>query len=174
MKLLFSFFVVLILSACGGSDDNTTTSSGGGGGGSATPANVALASNGSTISSNFAGNESFLTDGDTATTSFWSPGAQDDFITIEFDQEYTLSDITLYTNATNNNDTQLQTSTDGVNFDDLNYFGGCFSLSLGSGRIACGISPEIQATHIRVIVNTTVTANTVTDVQLYELEATGI
>lgn len=172
-KLILTVISIVILTACGGSDDNNTTGNNSGGSNN-TPSNVALATNGSTISSSFAGNETFLTDGDTTTTSSWSPGAQDDFITIEFDAEYSISEITLYTNATNNNDTQLQTSTDGVNFDDLNYLGGCFSLSLGSGRIACGISPDIQVRYIRVVVNTTVTTNTVTDVELYELEATGI
>lgn len=183
-KILLSGIVLagLIISGCSDSTTSTTTTTG-----PTTPPanakNVASAANGATASSNFAGNESFTIDGDTGTTNFWVGGAADDEVKIAFDKSYSVSDITVHTNNTSFS-TSGGTTTTGIRVllsdDDITYsevavaFGNngpisCFSLSAGSGSIACGLDTPRMAQFVKVVM----TADFMST-QIYEIEVTGI
>ena len=133
--------------------------------------NVAAAANGGVADASYdAGNAGLVNDGDTTTSNFWAGNVQNDYVEVEFDKAYTVSAFTVHTNATNNTDTEIQFSTDGVTFTDINLFTQCQSLTIGSGRIACALASTLPATHVRVQV---VVASSVGTRQIYEIEVMG-
>jgi hypothetical protein len=163
----------MTLAACGGGG-------GGGGGGdpgpSATPKNVALATNGGVASDNYSNSSAgYVNDGDTTTTQYWAATDFGDTITVVFDKPYTVSTIKYYTNATNSVDTQIQISTDGVNFRDVEFFTTaydpyCANLTMGSGQITCGLAASQQAKAVRLFITATTDFS---NKRIYELEVTG-
>ena len=175
------FFAVTLLISCGGG--------GGGSSASTTPAatakNVAKATNGSTISSTYSGNESFVTDGDTTTTNFWVGGASGDEVKIAFDKIYAVSEITVYTNNTSfvltnggsvtTSGIRVLLSSDDTTYSEVGISLGskkdlsCFSSSIGSGKIYCSFSSNINARYIKVIVTSDFAAT-----NLYEVQVTGV
>ena len=180
--------VVTLVSGCSSSD--STTSSGTGGSNppptNSTPKNVAAASNGATVTSSFSGNETFVIDEDTTTSNFWSGAADGDNVKIAFDSVYSIGEIIVRTNNTsysiaNAGSTlvsgiRVEISTDDVTYNEVALAFGynlppvkCAGTSLGSGRIACTLSPSVDAKYIRV----GVTADFATT-EIYEVEVTGI
>ncbi len=170
------------LTACGG--DDSPAVAGGGGTTTVTPINVAVQSNNSSVTSTFVGNETFTTDGDTATTNFWVGGAIDDSVTVSFDKVYALSKLVVYTNNTSASVTggvvtsgiRLFLSQDGATFNEVNLALGatagsisCSGVSFGSGIVSCDLSPSESAQHLRV----QVTSDFATT-NIYEIEATGV
>jgi|AutmiccommunBRH5_1029478.scaffolds.fasta_scaffold00402_5 hypothetical protein len=177
LKSLHGFSVIFLasfwLAGCGGSSS--------GGGGSAggvppTPFNVASQDNGGVATATYdSENAGIINDAvfdlveGVNSGLFWSGNVNGDSVTIALDDDYLVSQITMYTNATNNTDTTIQYSTDGVGFTSIVLFSDCPTLALGSGRIACTLSSARQMSHLRVLVN----SNAAT-VHIYELVAMGV
>ena len=179
---LFSFlFIFLFLAGCsGGSSDNTGNSSA-----PAAEKNVAALANGSMVSSTFSGDESFTTDGDITTTSFWSGGANGDEIKVAFDKSYTVSEVTIYTNntgfvvsgggAVTTSGVRVQLSTDNIAYDEVAIALGlsapitCSSSKIGSGKITCTLSTPATASFIKLIVSSDFAVT-----EIYEIEVLGV
>lgn len=170
MKYFPSFAVFALASslvACGGD----SSSSDAGAPAPAVAVNVAAAANGGVADANYdAGNADLVNDGDTTTSNFWAGNVQNDYVEVEFDKAYTVSAFTVHTSATNNVDTKIQFSTDGVAFTDVNLAAQCSTLAFGANRIACTLTSTLSASHVRVQV---VAASSVGTRQIYEIEVMG-
>jgi len=172
-------------SVVGCSSDSTSTTSNVPQAPTATEKNVASATNGASVSSTFAGNETFTIDGDTATTNFWVGGADGDEVNITFDQSYSISEIKLHTN---NRSVSISGGAASTGFrvfisnDDVTYSEvamyisvnapiACASniLSNTNGTIECGLAINQDAQYIRVSVLPDFATT-----ELYEVEVTGI
>lgn len=171
--LCFVFAMAVTLSACGGGSSGGGSGDGGDGNNQPELKNVALQKNGGTATASYdSANADIVNDGDDNSQPFWAGNANGDYVTVEFDDIYSLERIRIVTNATSNTLTQLQVSTDGTNFADVGYFSGsprCANLSMGSGRIDCGIPEGIDASHVRVVITT----DNASSVQISEIEAMG-
>ena len=170
MRILIYLALSTLLIACGGSSGGGSSSANNNNNNS-TPTNVALSSNGASISSTFAGNESFVNDGDTGTTNFWVAGAAGDSLTIAFDQQYTLSNITIHNDDMNSNtEFRLELSSNGVDYNEVLIFSGatqpgCINLTLGS-IFDCDL--DYAASHLRLTL-----LDDIANIRIYEIEATG-
>ena len=184
---LFVLFFALFLAACGGgssgddSDEGNTSPDNA----DTTPRNVAAASNGATVSSNYSGNESFTIDEDTSTTNYWSGGASGDYVKVAFDRLYAINEITIWTNslgfsvvdggATLKEGISLELSDDDTTYYSvalaLGYNGpiSCNALLIGNGKITCTLSPALRVTHVKVGVT-----DNFESTQIYEIEAMGV
>ncbi len=165
-KLIFCIVCVSV-SACGGNSSDSMPPTF-----VSEPKNVAASSNGGVASASYDNPSAGLVNDGETSVNFWAGNAVNDVVTIAFDNTYSLSEIKIFTNATNNVDTELQISTDGVNFTAIPYLGGsqpCFSLSMGSGVISCGLDPKRDASHVRLeILNASAST-----IQIFEIEAQG-
>lgn len=136
------------------------------------PKNVAAEVNGSVATASYdAGNAGLVTDGDTTTSNFWAGNIQNDYVEVEFDRVYEVVHFVVHTNTLSTADIKVQFSADGANFDDVNLVSDCASLSLGSGKIQCTLSPSLDASHVRVVITA---ATDVTLRQVYEVEVLGL
>mgnify|MGYP005754409717 FL=1 len=175
LKSFRSFSVIALasalLAACGGS-----SSGGDGGGVPPTPFNVASQDSGgvatATYDSENAGiiNDAVfdLVEGENSGL-FWSGNVNGDSVTIALDDDYLVSQITMYTNAANNTDTTIQYSVDGMAFTSIALLTDCPTLVIGNGRIACTFASARQMSHLRVLVNSNAAS-----VRIYELVAMGV
>ncbi len=152
---------------------------------SSTEKNVAAMTNGATVSSTFLGNESFTIDSNTATTSFWSGGADGDEIKVTFDKSYSISEIKIHTN---NRSASISGGTATIGFrvfvsdDDVTYTEvaiylgvnapvACSSniLSNTDGTVECVLATSQSARYIRVAV-----LSDFATTEIYEVDVTGI
>ena len=168
MKKLFIMVTASILTACGG---GSTTSSSTSPTTPGTPQNIALSSQGATISSSFAGNESFTIDGDTTNSNFWAAGSNGDSLTIDFKQSYILSNITIRNTQMNSNtEFKVELSSDNINYTEVQLFSGsqprCTSLTLGS-VFSCDLNFAAQYLRLTILMD----AN---NIEIYEIEAMGL
>src|SRR5690606_10653879 len=168
----FSSVALLALSvslvACGGgsSGSDAVVSAA-----SSKPANVASAEKGGVATASYdAGNAGLVNDGDTTTSNYWAGNVKNDYVEVEFAKTRSVSEFTVHTNATNNTDTRIEFSEDGVTFTAVSLVSQCFSLSLGSNRIACTLATKVKAKYVRVVV---VASSGVGNRRIYEIEVTG-
>ncbi|MFN3714347.1 MAG: hypothetical protein ACK4SX_11880 [Alcanivoracaceae bacterium] len=177
LKSLHCFSVIFLasvwLTGCGGS-----SSEGGGpaGGVPPTPFSVASQDNGGVATATYdSENAGIINDAvfdlveGVNSGLFWSGNTNGDSITIALDDDYLVSQITMYTNATNTTDTTIQYSTDGLAYTSITLFSDCPTMVLGSGRIACTFASARQMSHLRVLVNSNAAS-----VRIYELVAMGV
>jgi len=157
-------FAGTILTACGG-----------GGGGSNDPQpgpavkNVALASNGASVSSTFSGNETFVNDGDTGTANFWQAGAVGDSVTVDFDKTYVINRIEIFSkNLTSISDFELRYSIDGVNFFIIDTIGDCLNFSLGASGYSCDLEVPGDTVAGRLTI-----LDKADQIEIYEVEILG-
>ncbi len=163
----FVVTAVLVLIACG-------DSSGSGGDPGETPAissNVALAASGATITSSFSGNESFVIDGDTGNTGSWEPGANNDTLTIDFSQSYSIESVKVYhANMTSTSYFSLEFSTDGSTFSALNNITGCSTrLYLGASEYTCVFGQTLDARYFRLTI-----LNNAVAIDVHEIQVMGL
>jgi len=140
---------------------------------SSTPVNVSLPANGGAATATANGASAlYINDGLTTTTNSWTGVATNDSVTVTFNKVYSVSKFTLYLNATNTIDTKIQVSADGTTYSDLTLLSGtCSSVTIGSGKIDCTFITNRNLKAMRVVIlNTAAPSN----IQLYELEATGL
>lgn len=174
-KWIFSALVVLLSSfnfGCGG-DSSSSSGAPPNNDETAEPVvNAAEQSNGGKATATYdSDNAGLVNDGDTNTATFWAGNMNGDHVTVEFDREYQLGELTVFTNRTNNMDTEIQLSTDGSDFDTVNLAGDCnVGLTMGRGMITCWTSPEMPATHIRVVITDPTNPGTV---KIHEIQALG-
>jgi len=165
----------------------------GGGGGTSTtpketidktPTNVALSTKGA-IASATSSNEraSLVNDGDNTPNNDWSAQDIGDFINVTFDKVYSVSEISIYLNKANNQDTQLQVSEDGQSWVDIGYFSECDSLQMSAqsgvdaAKIECGFdTPKaLKAVRYQIldgVVDYSID-NSIDSLAIYEIEVTG-
>lgn len=125
--------------------------------------NVALSSNGATVTSTFSGNETFVIDGDTTTDNFWSAGANDDSVTIDLQQVYDLDEIIIRNDGmTGSSFFSVELSNDGTTFREIDIFDECSTLRLGS-VFTCSLIDE--ARYVRLTILTTLI-----DIEIHEIE----
>ena len=134
-----------------------------------TPTNVALASNGSSVTSTFTtGAETFTTDGDTTTTSFWNAGVDGDSVTVQFDKTYTLSNVTIrHLQMNSNTEFELALSTDGTNFTSISIFSDCINMTLSTSIFVCDLAQQASHVQLTILLDSA-------NIEIYEIEATGI
>ncbi len=183
--LIFTCALIVGCSSSSTSDTSGNTSNPNTPPGSGAEKNVAAASNGATVSSTFAGNETFTTDDDTTTVNFWQGGTESDEVKITFDKSYSISEIKLHTNNRSvsisegvaSTGFQVFISNDDVIYSEVAmYFGvsaaiTCFSniLSNTNGTVECVLAnnQDVQYIRVRVLSDFDTT-------ELYEIEVTGI
>lgn len=170
--------LVVLLSACGGGGGSDGGSSNDGGGDSSPQLkNVASQKNGGTATASYDSQSADIVNDGGLSGTFWAGNADQDHVTVAFDQKYSLEEITIYTNATNNSDTKLQVSDDGQTFTDIGYITGspkCSTLQMGTDnsgnpRIRCVLPSAMDATHVRVVI----TDSSASQIQIYEVKAMG-
>jgi len=170
----FSYLsLTLLLSACGSeseSDQKLITKE--------VTQNVALTSNGATMTATYnQESAAYVGDGDTTTSTFWAGNVAGDHVTVDFGQVAKVSDVTVFTNNTSysssNPAVQVQLSLDGQSWKTtmVPSFGGfsdigCPTWNAGSGKLNCIFSIEERAQYIRITTNSG-------SVSIYEVEATG-
>lgn len=148
---------VAMLAGCGGSSGggNGGGSTGGDSGGGVT-GNVAAQSKGGVATATFDGGNAGLVNDEQFSVvdgsnvgMFWAGNIIGDYVSVAFPSN-AVTQIIINTNATNNQDTEIQVSEDGESFSTLNLFGGdCPGLVIGSGRIRCTFPPR-TLTDVRV------------------------
>lgn len=173
------FTSILLLSLIGCSSDSTTTTNNTAPTAPAVTSNVSAASNGSTVTSTFVGNESFTTDEITTNTNFWIGGADGDEVKVAFDQSYSISEITIRTNNTSSSSSagvvtsgiRVLLSADDVTYNEIGVSIGsssCSEQNIGSSRIRCVLSTPTDASFIKVIVTSDFAVT-----EIYEIETLG-
>jgi hypothetical protein len=173
-KLLIIGFFAVGLIGCGGS---SSAGEGGSSGGVApTPFNVAAQDSGAVATATYdSGNAGLINDAIFDLVNgvnaglYWSGNTKGDYATIALDGSYLVSQVTMYTNRTNNIDTSIQYSADGIGFTSISLFSDCFSMQMGSGRIACTFGSAREMSHLRVLINANAKST-----RIYELVAMGV
>lgn len=176
MKKWISGALVVLVSSfifgCGGDGSSSSRSPSNDDEAAEPVVNAAEQSNGGQATATYDNaNAGLVNDGDTNDATFWAGNMNGDHVTVEFDREYQLGEITIHTNRTNNVDTEVQLSTDGSNFDAIDLASDCnVGLSMRSGQIICWPNPEIPATHVRVVITDPANPGTV---EIHEIRALG-
>lgn len=176
MKKLLLVLSCTALTACGGSsspDDNTS-------GDVVAEKNVALASNGATVTAGYdqtgAAN---VIDGDTTSAKSWTGSAANDAVTVKFDKAYDVSTIVVYTNhlSTDSGDREkyIEISSDGSTWKEtalaFNADVACsrsYSASASESKISCSYNTAQNIQYVRVRL-----AKANSGVNVYEIQATG-
>lgn len=177
MKKLLLVVSCTALTACGGSSSSTT--SGDTSGGVTVEKNVALASNGATVTASYdqAGAANVI-DGDKTSAKSWTGSAANDAVTVKFNKPYDVSSIVVYINhqstISGDREKYIEISSDGSTWKETALaFGadvGCssYSASASENKISCSYSKAQNIQYVRVRL-----AKANSKVNIYEIEATG-
>lgn len=181
MKKLLLVLSCTALTACGGgsSSSSSTTTSGDSSTSAAVEKNVALASNGATVTAGYdqtgAAN---VIDGDTTSAKSWTGSAANDAVTVKFDKAYDVSTIVVYTNhlSTDSGDREkyIEISSDGSTWKEtalaFNADVACsgYLASASESKISCSYNTAQNIQYVRVRL-----AKANSTVNVYEIEATG-
>jgi hypothetical protein len=165
--IYFGLSSLLLLSGCGGSGSENTEFLGGN-----SDINVALASNGSSISTNYDNQQSKVIDGDTSTSESWAGNAINDYVKIDFKKTRFLKEIKIFTNDNANQaNKRIEISTDNSTWKTTAQSSGndidCTSFSTNTTNITCTYSSRQQARYLRFTTLTTDLLN------IYEIQAFG-
>lgn len=175
MKKLLLVLSCTALTACGGSsspDDDTS-------GDVVAEKNVALASNGGTVTAGYdqAGAANVI-DGDTTDAKSWTGSAVNDAVTVKFDKAYDVSTIVVYTNhlSTDSSDREkyIEISSDGSTWKETALAFGAdvacssYSASASESKISCSYNTAQNIQYVRVRL-----AKANSTVNVYEIQATG-
>ncbi len=141
--------------------------------------NVALASNGATVTATYdVDSAQKVIDGDTSTSIHWSGNISNDSVTVDLGSVITLQDLTIYTNDTTFSTSSptkiVEISSDGTSWKTTAQLVGgdvaCQSVSLGNGKIFCAFVDNQNVRFIKVKITTT---SDVGLINIYEIEATN-
>lgn len=158
-----------LLSACGGGGGGSSSDSYDSPRASTTFTNVALDSEGGSVSSSYSGNESFVIDGDATTVNFWQAGAAGDSITLYLNGVYDVKSITIRSaNLTSTADFRLELSADGISYTTLNLVSVCLNLSLGAAGYSCEFRETKEAQELRLTI-----LQKPESIEIYEWEVQG-
>jgi hypothetical protein len=170
---------LLLLTACGEDSSGSSVTVPAIPPAAATPVNVSLAANGSSVAATYGGAmASFVNDGDnTTTTNFWSGNIADDAVTIDFGLSRTVTEISVYTSDTSFNSGSptkyIEISADNSTWKKTAQIVGgdvsCSTFSSGSGKIRCVFSTPQSIRYYRVRVVGAAPASQ----QIVEMEALG-
>lgn len=179
MKSILVLFFSFILASCGGASSSGGAPDHTANPGGRDPANVALESEGASVSATYdeVGAE-YVIDGSTSTSFFWSANITSDSLTIDFGSVFALSEITIYTNdlsfSTSAPSKVVEISQDASNWLTTSQITGgdvpCVNSNTGNGRMVCEFGAVQSARYLRL----TITAeNSPELIQIYEIEAVG-
>lgn len=178
MKKLLLVVSCTALTACGGSSSSTTTS-GDTSGSVSVEKNVALASNGGTVTADYdeAGAANVI-DGDTTSAKSWTGSATNDAVTVKFDKAYDVSSIVVYINhqstISSDREKYIEISSDGSTWKETAILSGAdvacssYLASASESKISCSYNTAQNIQYVRVRL-----AKANSSVNVYEIQATG-
>ena len=176
MKYVIVMALSLLLGACGGSGSPIDPLPPGD---PLVERNVALASDGATVSTNYdEGSAEYVIDGDTSQSLYWSGNITDDFLKIDFGSVVELLDLTIFTNdltfSTFNPSKVIEISVDGNSwFTTGSLVGGdipCLNSTTGQNRIFCEFDGVESARYLRVTITSEDSPGLI---KIFEVQATG-